>query len=404
MMKSVFKPLTVVLAVLAAGSCAKSESESFSEVEDKALDIWVSRNAPDAEPLGDTGMYYEVIEGASAGTSSKIDVRGRWVDVDYVIRDLNGDIVYNRNEETARLLGTFTKYTHYVPDRLYIASKESLSNIPRGIYRAITEITPGETWRVYIPSRLAFSSAGISTSSGYGGQQSLESDVPVILDSLRIVNIVDNPQTEGRQAIEELVTAPEPEGWGMRRNDTVREGLYMDIFNRINPNDTIAMNESAEIYYKVRFLDGHLIYSNVDSVLYNNFGSIRSSDVTGAVRVTRMTGTPTNANQMPAKVFYAILPDLCYGDIARIAVPSEYGYYRQYMYPDMSNSVWSSSATFTFDFTYQYKDYTLEDTDYFFAASTYYAPYSGSSSGVPIAEIKPYTPLIYEFTVKKPES
>ena len=89
----------------------------------------------------------------------------------------------------------------------------------------------------------------------------------------------------------------------------------------------------------------------------------------------------------------------------RIAVPSEYGDYRQYMYPDKSSSMWSSSATFTFDFTYQYKDYTTEDTDYFFASSTYYMPYSTSSgTTVPVAEIKPYTPLIYEFVVQKPES
>ena len=69
------------------------------------------------------------------------------------------------------------------------------------------------------------------------------------------------------------------------------------------------------------------------------------------------------------------------------------------------SSMWSSSATFTFDFTYQYKDYTTEDTDYFFASSTYYMPYSTSSgTTVPVAEIKPYTPLIYEFVVQKPES
>ena len=56
------------------------------------------------------------------------------------------------------------------------------------------------------------------------------------------------------------------------------------------------------------------------------------------------------------------------------------------------------------DFTFQYKDYTVEDTDYFFASSTYYMPYSTSSSSIPVAEIKPYTPLVYEFVVQKPES
>ena len=405
MMRHVLKPLAVAVAACACCSCARTESENFNEIEDKALDIWVSSNAPDAEPLGDTGMYYEVIKALPDGSATKVDVRGRWVDVEYVIRDLNGDIVYNRNEATARLLGTFTKYTHYIPDRLYIASRQDLSDIPSGIYQAITEITPGETWRVYIPSRLAFASYGIQTSTGYGGQQALESDVPVILDSLRIVNIVDNPQSEGRQAIEEFVTASRPVGWGKPLNDTVREGLYMDILARPNPGDTVPLNQSANIYYRCGFLDGHLIDSNIDTVLYNRFGTVRSSDITSPIRVTRMSTDPNNANQMPAKVFYAILPDLCYGDSVRIAVPSEYGYYRQYMYPDKSSSMWSSSATFTFDFTYQYKDYTTEDTDYFFASSTYYMPYSTSSgTTVPVAEIKPYTPLIYEFVVQKPES
>ena len=180
----------------------------------------------------------------------------------------------------------------------------------------------------------------------------------------------------------------------------------MDILARPNPGDTVPLNQSANIYYRFGFLDGHLIDSNIDTVLYNRFGTVRSSDVTSPIRVTRMSATPNNANQMPAKVFYAILPDLCYGDSVRIAVPSEYGYYRQYMYPDKSSTMWSSSATFTFtfDFTYQYKDYTTEDTDYFFASSTYYMPYSASSGTVPVAEIKPYTPLIYEFVVQKPES
>ena len=160
--------------------------------------------------------------------------------------------------------------------------------------------------------------------------------MPVILDSLRIVNIVDNPQSEGRQAIEEFVTASRPEGWGKPLNDTVREGLYMDILARPNPGDTVPLNQSANIYYRCGFLDGHLIDSNIDTVLYNRFGTVRSSDITSPIRVTRMSTDPNNANQMPAKVFYAILPDLCYGDSVRIAVPSEYGYYRQYMYPDKS--------------------------------------------------------------------
>ena len=137
MMRHVLKPLAVAVAACACCSCARTESENFNEIEDKALDIWVSSNAPDAEPLGDTGMYYEGNQGLAGRKCHEGGRPGQVVDVEYVIRDLNGDIVYNRNEATARLLGTFTKYTHYIPDRLYIASRQDLSDIPSGIYQAI---------------------------------------------------------------------------------------------------------------------------------------------------------------------------------------------------------------------------------------------------------------------------
>lgn len=51
MMRHVLKPLAVAVAACACCSCARTESENFNEIEDKALDIWVSSNAPDAEPL-----------------------------------------------------------------------------------------------------------------------------------------------------------------------------------------------------------------------------------------------------------------------------------------------------------------------------------------------------------------
>lgn len=391
--------LWIIIAAFSLFSCAESHPEDYNEIESKALEVWIEANAPEAVPLGDTGIYYEVIE--KEAETGKMDVRGKWVDASYLLRDLSGDIVYNRSEETARLLGTYSAYTHYVPERLYIASKRSASNIPAGLYEALTAIPRGETWRVYVPSRLSFGSVGFSSSNGYGGQKALEADVPVIIDSLRIEEIISDPQTYGREAIETLVTAPKPEGWEMMRGDTIRDGLYLDLFNRISEKDTIPVMQSANIYYKVRYLDGKLLYSNVDSVLYNNFGSVRSTDRTNAVRVTRMNAAPANAYQMPAKVFYAVLPYLCYGDIGRIAVPAEYAYNRNYMYPDMSESLWNSMTTFTYEDGYKYSEYTVEDTDYYFGASTYYRPLS--SEIIHIGEVKPYTPLIYEFTVQRAE-
>lgn len=392
--------LSVIVAFMAAAivSCAKAEADDFNVIEQQALEAWISKNAPDAKPLGDSGIYYEVI-GEKNQNTSKVDVKGRWVEFNYVMRNLNGDIVYSRNEKTARQLGTYNVYTHYVPDMMYIATKAENSGIPAGIYEAITSIPPGEMWKVYIPSKLAFSSSGYKITTGYGGQQALEGNVSMILDSLQITDIIENPEKKAQEDIIRLATSPKPEGWAMLKNDTVKKGVYLEIFRRLNENDTVIMNQSANIYYKARFLDGKLFNTNVDSVFMSHFGTIRSNDKTSPIRVTRMEKAPNNAEHVPAKVFYAILPKLCYGDVGQVVVPAVYAYGKNYMHPDKSEKNWEFSAAFPYD-GYEYSDYQSIDTDYYFGENTFYMPYNFTSE-VPTAEIKPYTPIILEFTVKR---
>lgn len=400
MIKYAFRVLMFIGVAAAVVSCAKSEAIDFNDVEERALAVWIENNAPNAKPLGETGMYYEVIEG-EVSSAAKVDVKGKWILLNYVMRNLDGDIVYNRSEKTARLLGTYNAYTRYVLDRIYVAGTQSASNIPTGIYQAITEINPGEMWRVIIPSRLAFASSGLNITTGYGGQKALEANVPIILDSLKIVDVIDNPLKIEEADVIKLATSSKPEGWGKPLNDTVKTGYYLDFIKRGEAKDTLMQNQSASIYYKVKFLDGTLLYSNIDTVLLNNFGSVRSNDRVSPIRITKLKTTPIGRNQMPAKVFYDVLDTLRYGDEVRVLVNSRNAYYRQYMRPNMNETEWDKSTNFVFsDGGKKYDDYSLEEKDYFFATSTFYIPYSQTAETLPIAEIKPYTPLIYEFEVK----
>ena len=398
--------LAVGCSALVSFACTHESKTDTDAITRRSFEAWMATHAPQAEPLGDTGLYYEVLAQSEEGSSGKVDVRGKWIDVSYRMSTLEGDIFYNRDEATARLIGNYDDYTHYVPERFYIASSWNKSSLPKGLYTAFTEIVPGQTWRVYVPADMAFSSSGFDmTSYGYGGQNALGAHKAIIIDELRITDITENPQQQGDDQIRTLATTPRPEGWGKYPNDTVRQGLYMDVLYRTMAQDTIPVGSQVEIYYKVSFLDGQLIDSNIDSVLTNRFGTVRSSDITSAITVTRMAegSTATNGYQMPAKVFYAILPDVCYGDSLRIAVPAKYGYFTEYMPPNKSESQWTASTTFNNYKGYDYGDYTIDDTDYYFGASTFYMP-TASSSVVSIAEIKPYTPLIYELVVRKPEN
>ncbi len=405
-MNRIIALLAVGCSVIATFACTHDNATDTEAIKRKSFEAWIEAHAPQAMPLGDTGMYYEVLEEADNSSSGKVDVRGKWIDVNYRMCTLDGDIFYNRDEATARLIGTYDAYTHYVPERFYIASSWDSSSLPKGLYTTFTEIIPGATWRVYMPADMAFASSGFDMTGGYGygGQIALDEDKAVMLDQVRITDIIENPQQLGDDQIRTLATTARPEGWGMYPNDTLRPGMYMDVLYRRNAQDTVPVGSQAEIYYKVSFLDGQMIDSNIDSVLVNRFGSVRTSDVTSAISVTRMaTGTTaTNAYQMPAKVFYSILPDVCYGDSLRVAVPAKYAYFTEYMAPNRSESEWGTSTKFDNYKGYDYDDYTIDDTDYYFGAATFYMP-SSSSSVISMAEIKPYTPLIYELVVQKPE-
>lgn len=390
------KILLAALAAAVGASCATSEEPPYSEIENRALDNWIKANAPGAQKLGDTGVYYETL--AAAESDGDLDVRGKWVDIEYTLRNLDGDIIYTRNEDVARILGTYDAYTHYVPARLYVAGNPNSSNIPLGLYQALTSIPQGEMWRVYIPSEHGFGAYGFKSGNGYAGQKTLGANMPVVVDSLRILNVIENPQTEGIAAVKALATAPKPEGWGLEPSDTVRKNMYMEIYNRVSSVDTVVMNTSANIYYKVRYMDGKLLNSNVDSVLTNNFGTVRSQDITSPVRLTRMESAPANANQMPARIFYTILSELRYGDIGRIVVPADYGYSSHFMPPNKNEDQWEFAATFESGLAVNYDDYSTAELDAYFGAS-FYIPYT--TTIVSIGEVNPYQPLIYEFIVQR---
>ena len=242
-MNRIIALLAVGCSVIATFACTHDNATDTEAIKRKSFEAWIEAHAPQAMPLGDTGMYYEVLEEADNSSSGKVDVRGKWIDVNYRMCTLDGDIFYNRDEATARLIGTYDAYTHYVPERFYIASSWDSSSLPKGLYTTFTEIIPGATWRVYMPADMAFASSGFDMTGGYGygGQIALDEDKAVMLDQVRITDIIENPQQLGDDQIRTLATTARPEGWGMYPNDTLRPGMYMDVLYRRNAQDTVPV-------------------------------------------------------------------------------------------------------------------------------------------------------------------
>ena len=210
-----FLYFSAVGAVLFA-SCAKEESESFDKFEDMALEAWMTQNHPDlVKNLQDNGGYYvDVLEASGASDDVKpISDTACWVTFDFTGRDLSGNIIVTRNAARAHQVGTFTKYTHYVPYFRYcnaltagVSDGTTLAMLNtlkldeeyaagKGISTEY-QLREGDKVRLYLPSRVAGSlSVG---SGGYEGQFSLDDNHPYIME-ITILDTIKNPlEREGR--------------------------------------------------------------------------------------------------------------------------------------------------------------------------------------------------------------
>ena len=213
------------VAVLLLSSCAKEETESFDRFENQALEAWMHQHRPELVKnyQSDGGYYVDVLE-AGDMNAAPISDTVCWVSFDFSGRDLSGNIILTRSAAEAHQVGSFTKYTHYVPYYRYCGESYAMSSGQiEGTYLAMrntlhldpdyaaargldTEIRLREGSKVvlYMPSRVVGSS-GISGDGGYEGQNDdnqtfkLDAQRPFIV-TMTICDTVKNPlEKEGHQ-------------------------------------------------------------------------------------------------------------------------------------------------------------------------------------------------------------
>ena len=211
--------------LLLLGSCAKEEAESFDKFEDMALEAWMQQHRPELlknyQPDG--GYYVDVLD-AGDMKAAPISDTVCWVSFDFSGRDLSGNIILTRRADEAHQVGSFTKYTRYVPYYRYCGERFSGSLI-EGTYLAMrntlhldpdyvaahpernlpTELRLREGAQVvlYMPSRVV-GSGGVSGDGGYEGQSgyTLDARRPFIV-TMTICDTVKNPlEHEGREVDE----------------------------------------------------------------------------------------------------------------------------------------------------------------------------------------------------------
>lgn len=209
--------LVAALCAALLASCAKEESESYSKYEKMALAAWMRLNRPDlVDNLQEDGGYYVDVLNVGNKDAAPINDTICWVKFDFSGRDLSGNIILTRREIDAKLAGTFTKYTHYVPYYRYcgdintsliegtrLAMRNTLTlgedyynkyKGERGFESREILLREGSEVVLYMPSSVV---GGVEGDGGYEGQYTLDSDRPFIV-TMTICDTVKNPlESEG---------------------------------------------------------------------------------------------------------------------------------------------------------------------------------------------------------------
>lgn len=417
----------VAFVALAVG-CATPSSTEFADLENESLMAWMDKNYPDwKEPNSgwkrtDSGVYiYTMREASLEGEADTLIKGGNWVRINYTGKTLDGNIFYTRNAEVAKMQGTYSRRTHYVDNFVYLY--EDNSSLPTGMYEAMTNMKVGEMTKVILPSSMYKGSNGYDeTNVGYNGQWGVAGNKPVIIDSLEIVEVSEDPITlENRE-----VNLYAVQRWKMAEKDSLAKGLYVQLMTPFPmKRDSVIKAEKTDsvltCYYKGYFLDGFVFDSNIDSVQMRAWGEVvNEGPMKWDMRQTQMI-----------EGFKKACCEACYGDHIRVIFTSAYGYgisgsaaqsIKQSSSSDSSANELMEYYNYLNYYSYMnsmygggYGGYGGYYNNYY---SNYYNPYysglynsssSSSSSSVEdeeedtkvtiTTEILPFTPLIFEIWV-----
>ncbi len=189
-------------------ACADPQERTYDGMEGQALEKWMEKYHPDLvdNKQSDGEYYVDIIHPGDA--EKPVNETTYWVRLDFTGRDLGGNVCLTRNELVARQVGSFTKYTHYVPFYRYCGDEKS--DLLDGMHRSLrntltlgaayaaahnleTELILGLGAEVilYLPSTVV---GGLSGTGGYEGQNAYTlSDSRPLIVHMKVLDLIKNP-------------------------------------------------------------------------------------------------------------------------------------------------------------------------------------------------------------------
>lgn len=270
-----FHKIAVLGLAVAALACNKTVSDDYDAREQRSFDIWMAQNYPEVTEQLDNGMYVQWFR-KGTGSATLKDEKD-WMVLDALIKDIDGNVILTRDSMVAKREGTFSRITHYVPRFALFNTKAT--TFTEGENEALSMMTKGDSVRIFLPSMLAYNYVSPDYSTGFegwyyssinpknGGSYGATTGKPVIMD-LALRDIISDPEAAELAEVKARATQL---GYGTDA-DTIRPGLYFTFLDEDEESVKLTEDSTTYIRYVIRFLDGKLMTTNVDSIALDEWG------------------------------------------------------------------------------------------------------------------------------------
>lgn len=253
MRKTLGQPFVVGLAaILAFSSCEKKEYQTVTELDEQNIQQYIRQNNLNVEPLGTTGMYYEILE---EGTGQEL-AYDQTIPLVYSFRTLDGSY---SSADTFSVSNRYADFLGYFPYGSAVANNNSGSPLDKeeGMKVALNKALQSANGklRILVPSRLAYGKNG---SGGIGSNQSLDY-------TIHAIDPDDLPAYED-QSIRQYLGST-----GIPASNYVKteSGIYYYI-SEVGTGVQITPEARLKVGYTLRTLNGNVLeQSATDSTSMN---------------------------------------------------------------------------------------------------------------------------------------
>ena len=288
------KILIGILSLLLAAACARENEFDKRAFEEGAFARWMTKYHPNVpESSDDKGIYIEWLAKNPDGARLR---ESYWLEMDYTVRDQNGDIFYTRSRRDARLLfgSSFDYSVHYAPELAQYYPSMLIYSYPSGQIRLLQQLNEGDSVRLYLAPEWGYSGYGFtySKASHFGfalPNTRVEATMGLIVD-LRLNRVIKDIDLYER----EQVTRWAADSLGITDPaDSIALGVYFKKTIENPTGEEVEEDSKINVYYTARFLDGHIFDTNIESVA-------RAHGVLASDGPTTISLPSISENELPA--------------------------------------------------------------------------------------------------------